>query len=46
MEGNFLERMTIYQECKLSGIEFAKSMVQMDATFNEKERFEEEAKEY
>jgi hypothetical protein len=42
----FLEQMKIYEKCTLSGIEFTKSMIQMDGDFKAKKIFSEEVDYY
>jgi len=38
--------MNIYAECKLTGAEFVKSMIEMDPDFKNKRRFSEEIDKY
>jgi hypothetical protein len=39
LTGHFLEKMEIYSACRLSGLEFTKSMIQMDPEFPSKRKF-------
>lgn len=38
LNDSFLTRMDIYSQCRLSGIEFTKSMIQMDPEFQGKRK--------
>jgi hypothetical protein len=42
LNNGFLEKMAIYSRCRLSGMEFTKSMIQMDPEFALKNRISEE----
>lgn len=46
LNDSFLGRMDIYSQCRLSGVEFTKSMIQMDPEFQGKRKISDEVEEF